>query len=475
MASKIFIQNKYIRFVNSVDSSIDTWHLLDNIYFEKNVNTFIFYKKSDDSIIQGLDFSKILDSKGNNYTNTETFIGLLTKKSNNGFPLTGFGEVLTGELSPQFQASFEYTVDNTELNINTVTAGGTVTQSDAMAVITTSTTTGSNAELISKAHAKYKSGLGGVIRFTALFTAGIVGTRQMVGLVDEKGSLTPYKNGFMLGFNGTDFNVHRHRNDVMTSVLQADFDDPLDGSGSSGMTLDPTKINVFEIRFQYLGAGAIEYCIEDDMTGKFIKFHSELYANKNIIPSVFNPNFHFTIYAENGATIDNITVKSASYGYFIEGKTSTGQLHQPQFSSGKIEKTAVTTEVAIFTIRNKTSYQSKTNFIDLMLEFAGASIEASSANNLGEIRLVRNATLGGTPSFTDINTSNSIVEIDIAGTTVEGGKELFYTPLAGKNDRASEDLTPFDIIISPGETVTVAGNSVNSATINSGTLWIELF
>ena len=39
-------------------------------------------------------------------------------------PFTAFGDMRTAELSPQFQGSFEYTVDNTEINTNTVVNGG---------------------------------------------------------------------------------------------------------------------------------------------------------------------------------------------------------------------------------------------------------------------------------------------------------------------------------------------------------------
>jgi len=131
--------------------------------------------------------------------------------------------------------------------------------------------------------------------------------------------------------------------------------------------------------------------------------------------------------------------------------------------------------VAIFTIRNKSTYVSKVNFTDLILERISTSIQVSSANNLGSVRLVKNATLGGTPSYTDINTSDSIVDFDVAATTVTGGKDLFNIDLAGKNDKEAENLVPYKIIIAPGDTVTFAGTSVSSATIKGSLLWKELF
>ena len=129
----------------------------------------------------------------------------------------------------------------------------------------------------------------------------------------------------------------------------------------------------------------------------------------------------------------------------------------------------------IVTIRNKTTYVSKTNFIDVFILRFQASIEASSANNLGSVRLIKNATLGGTPSFTDINTSDSIVDFDVAGTTVADGISLGSFPMAGKNDKAGEDLTNLQVILAPGDTLTIAGTSANSATINASLVWHELF
>lgn len=388
---------------------------------------------------------------------------------------SAFGDLRTIELSPIFQGTFEYTVDNTDLNTNIEVNGGTVTQASAMAVVGTSITTSSTALFQTKQHARYRSGFGGLLRFTALFTSPVAGTEQYIGLADETGSSAAFKNGFMVGYDGTTFGFHRFQNDAKTTVAQSSWDDPMDGTGLSGMTLDQTKLNVFQIQFQYLGAGAITLWIEDDSTGDFVKVHTIKYANLNTSPSVHNPNFFHSMWTNNGSTTSDIVLKSSSYGYFIEGKTAFIELHQPQFSTGTKEKTTVTTEVAIVTIRNKATYVSKTNFIDVLIQGLFASIEASSANNLGTIRFIRNATLGGTPSYSDINTSNSVVEFDTAGTTITGGTELFPAPLAGKNDKILVDALLLKVILNPNDTLTISGSSANSATIDGGIFWRELF
>lgn len=389
-------------------------------------------------------------------------------------PLTEFGDLRTAELHPKLQQSFEYTVDNTDLNENAVVAGGTVTQADGMGIVSTSTTTGSSAILKSRRHAKYSAGLGSLMRFTALFTSPVAGTDQLAGFADEVGSGANFKNGYMVGYVGTVFGFHRFQNDTLITVAQSAWDDPMDGTGPSGMTLDQTKLNVYEIGFQYLGAGKIELLIEDDATGDFVVVHRILYANNNTVPSVYNPNFHAAYYVDNHATTSNVVLKTASYAYFVEGGGTNSIVFRPQFSTGEQETTGVTTEVAIVTIRNKATYASKTNFIDILMELTSVSIEANTANNLGNVRFVRNATLGGTPSYTDINTTDSVVDYDVAGTTVTGGIELFNISLAGKNDKEVLPLVPLELVLEAGETLTIAGSSSNSATIRGSILWKEL-
>lgn len=400
--------------------------------------------------------------------------GLYLSPTLNTDPKTAFGELLVGQLSPQFQGSFEYTVDNTDLNTNTVVSGGTITQASGMGVLTTSATIASSALFQSKQHARYKSGLGGNDRFTVLLTSPIAGTEQYIGLADEVGSSAAFKNGYMIGYDGTTFGFHRFQNDTKISVDIADWDDPLDGTGESGVTIDQTKLNIFFIQYQYLGAGAIKIWYEKP-NGESALVHIVKYANLNTEPSTHNPNFHHTMWVANKGTTSDIILKSSSYAYFVEGKTSFVELHQPENASGAKQKTSVTTEVAIFTIRNRLTYASKTNFIDIVLLGAGTSIEASSANNLGNVRIVKNATLGGVPSYSNISTSNSVVEIDTAGTTVTGGKEIGAGLLAGKNDGLRVSLIQNKIILNPGDTLTIAGSSVNSATIRAQMTWRELF
>ncbi len=386
-----------------------------------------------------------------------------------------FGELLVANLHPLFQGSFEYTVDNTDLNENSTRNSGSVTQVSGMASVGTGITTDSTALFETKQHGRYRAGLGGVDRFTGLFGTPTAGTQQFIGLADGTSTTGTFSNGYMVGYDGTTFGFHRWQNSATTTVAQASWDDPLDGTGVSGMTIDQTKLNVFFIQYQYLGAGAIRLFVEDDDTGMPGLVHTIDYTNKNTEPSVHNPNFHHTMYVQNAATTSDITVRSSSYMYAVEGKTEFIELHRPVNSSSVREKTSVTGQTAIFTIRNRETYASKTNFIDVIMLKGSGSIEASSANNLGNIRIIKNGTLGGSPSYADINTNNSVIEIDVAGTTVSGGTIISASLMAGKNDKFNENLIDDKIILNPGDTLSVVGSSTNSAVMDGLLKWKELF
>lgn len=393
-------------------------------------------------------------------------------------PLTSFGDLRNAELHPIIQANFATTVGNTDICQHTMTGTGTVTQGSGMATIATGTTISSTSRLASTKPCKYREGLGGLLRFTAMFTAGIAGTNQYVGLGDEAGTGKALKNGYTIGYSGSSFRIQRWQNDVLVQEIdKANWDDPLDGTGASKMTVDFTKLNVWEINYQYLGGGNIFFFVENKATGKFVKFHNLQYAGNYTVPSTYNPNFKFQVYVENGAVASNVAISTASYAYFVEGHTELTEIHQPQFSTGFQSKSAVTTEVAILTIKNKTTYPTAapvSNFVSILLERWVANIDNNGTTNVATLRLVKNATLGGTPSYTDINATNSLVSYDTAGTTVTGGTTICSGSLTGKNDSFAEDLRGFTIMLAPGDTLTVAALSANSATIQSSLLWKEL-
>lgn len=388
--------------------------------------------------------------------------------------LSAFGEHITAELSPIFQYSFEATISNTELIAQTVSGTGACSNPSAMAQVATGATAGSKAWLRGQHAAKYNAGFGALLRISFMAVSPAAGCTQAAVLVDEYGSTSLFKNGLAVGMDGIVPTLYRFQNDTTYKVARSAWDDPLDGTGRSGINLDFTKLNVFYIQYKYLGAGAINFYCENPSNGLPYLFHQIPYANLYTIPSSFNPNYYAGIFVTNGATTSNVTANTASIAYFIEGKTAQKWMNHLLHSTPRVSKSGVTADVPMLTIRNKATYNSKKNFIDLRPVRYTISSEASSASNQAWLTVIKNATLTGA-SYSDIHATNSVVEVDTSATVVSGGIISFPTELAGKNGAAIEDINDFFDILHPNESLTFVVGSTNSCTFKASLQWKELF
>jgi len=386
---------------------------------------------------------------------------------NVNIPRSAFGEVETIQPTPVVQVDFVYNV-NADMVDSTVTGSGTVTQADSMAVLQTTANASSSAMIETKRFLKYRPGQGCHIRGTALFTTGVANSEQIFGCGDDV-------DGLFFGYNGTSFGVMTRNNSVDTWVAQADWNgDRMDGAGGSsnptGQTLDPTKGNVYQINFQWLGFGLIEFAIEDANTGRFVPVHRVRYANNNTVPSLLNPSFPILWKVENSSNTTNITLKTASAVAEVEGKIV---YLGPTNAIGNSKTNVTTTLTNIVTIRNKATYQSITNRTPINILKYSLAVDGTKP---AEYQIIKNATLGGTPAYTDISTNTSVIEYDTAGTTVANGQSIDFGTLGstGTVSEAAGETT--DIVILPGETLTIAANATQSTTdATAGIRWVEDF
>ena len=386
---------------------------------------------------------------------------------NINIPRGAFGEVEVVEPTPVVQADFIYNV-NADVVDSTVTGSGTVTQADSMVVLQTTATTSSSAMVETKRYLKYRPGQGCHVRGTALFTTGVANSEQLFGAGDSV-------DGLFFGFNGTSFGIMTRNDSVDTWVAQADWNgDKMDGTGGAsnptGQNLDPTKGNVYQINFQWLGFGLIEFAIEDATTGRFVPVHQVRYANANTVPSLLNPSFPILWSVENTTNNTNITLKGASCVGEIEGKI---EYLGPTNAIGNSKAGVTTTLTNIITIRNKSTYQTITNRTPINLLKYSISVDG---NKPAEFQLIKNTTLGGTPSYTDISTNTSVIDYDTAGTTISGGQVIDFGTLGATGSASESGTSTTDIILLPSETLTLAVRaSATTTDVTAAIRWVEDF
>lgn len=378
-------------------------------------------------------------------------------------PYTAFGELRVAQPRTQAGWNFAYNVNSDMVN-SSFSGSASIAQSGGMAVLKTGATGGSWAYIQTVDVLRYIIGVGGMLRISALFTTGVAGSKQVIGYGDET-------DGYFFGYNGTSFGILRRQNGSENWVAQSSWNvDKMDGSGTSGVTLDPSKGNVFEIRFQWLGYGAIDFGIENPSTGELILVHRIQYANANTLPSIFNPSLPLSARINNSGTATAITLQTGGAMGFQEGLTTHALEIINSYSNTK--SISANVENAVFSIKDVTSFQSKSNRAPVKLAFVSYSADGTKDVAL---RVIQNTTLGGSPSWNNINASTSVVQYDTSGTSVTGGKTLlrWVVSKTASDNFFLPDALP--IVMNPGDTLTIAALSANDSSVSCSLTWNEQF
>jgi hypothetical protein len=257
-------------------------------------------------------------------------------------------------------------------------------------------------------------------------------------------------------------------------VPQADWNgqDKFDGTGITGVTLDPLKGNVFQITYQWLGYGIIRFFIEDPDDGDLHPVHRIQYANANTVPSLSNPTLPFSMAAINGANTSDITVRSSSVGIFTDGTIE--QIGRSTGISAAVTLGATSAETPILSIRNRNIFQGVPNHVETKVKLIAASVEHTKTVT---IVLYTGCTLTDA-AFTDVATATSVLQKDTSATAFSGCTEVLSIAL-GQTGQQVIDLTDdlYQGVIAPGEiiTVTIKPTSGNGAEAAVGFNLVELF
>lgn len=257
-----------------------------------------------------------------------------------------------------------------------------------------------------------------------------------------------------------------------TWVPQASWsDDAMDGTGKSLMTLDPTKLNVYQVQFQFLGGGEIQFHVENPTTGLFVVVHRISPANSGTASVLKNPTLHLAVIAktEAGYSGGALAIKTASLAGFIQGKETDLGIRR---SAKNTKTTTGTTPLIVLTVHNEIDFQGTRNKVHVYPDFLTIASEASKTVTFS---IILNPTeVGGAVAFAPIDASSSVMKKDTGSTTVVGGSELASFKISGSNSRII-DLKPLALRLRPGDRwVFVATLSSGSdAPVEVGVSWLE--
>ena len=207
-------------------------------------------------------------------------------------------------------------------------------------------------------------------------------------------------DGFYVGFEEEDFCIHKKRVGIAEQVnidITKVFEDG---------TFDPTLGNVYRISFGYLGFATIHFEV---MTpgGNWVSMGEFKYPNTSTVTHIKQTNLPARAEVTNSGNNTNLEFRTGSFTFgIVDGGGTDPSARIFTDSNVLIPVTAGIDE--IITVRNKTTFNSIENRIKLTLLLLSISTEL---NRPVSWAIIKNATFTNTPTFTDFNTENSVVEI----------------------------------------------------------------
>jgi hypothetical protein len=272
-------------------------------------------------------------------------------------------------------------------------------------------TTGANADAAirqSFQRANYQSGKSHLCLFTFGDFDISTGITKRVGYFSSS-TVSPHTadlDGIFLQNDGTDVSFQVYRTGTNTfSVNQSDWNDPMNGGGASGVTIDWAKDQIFAVDFEWLGAGRIRFYFVID--GVFYKVHEMLNANSQTEVYMSSPNqpIRYEI-RQSGA--GEASFKQICASINSEGATNLIGKNWGVDDNGT-HLNANSTSQWYYTI----GLRLKTTHFDTIVDIL-TGILLSTTNDNFLVRVLLNPTYAGTVTYT--NVTNSAVQYGLGAT-----------------------------------------------------------
>ena len=259
--------------------------------------------------------------------------------------------------------------------------------------------------------------------------------------------------------------------------------DRMDGSNTistnpSGMTLDPTKLNVYQIAMRWLGVGAISYALEDQASGTLVYVHREHYTNQYVRPHIDNPSFKIAYSAVNTTNTSNLTVKGASIYGAVEGTIFLNELTRSKATSksGLAQNTihhlmSIKNSVVTNGLAGANNGNYVINAKEAIVKSLSVSVQSTDPSVVYLFFEPRSFT--GVYTYFNIPFCNE-VHAENTGTFDVLVDTPIYTALIAINGTINIDLSAYRITVPPGSWLSIAVSSTNSISrVTSALTWSE--
>jgi len=239
-------------------------------------------------------------------------------------------------------------------------------------------------------------------------------------------------------------------------------------SNPSGVTLDPTKGNIYEVQFQYLGYGDAYFYIVNGTTGRPVLCHIVRNANTRTSTNLRNPNLYLTWESRNTGGTTSVTLRGASGGAFVEGPVT---FLGAQFALPPVAVTAgAGVETPIISLRANTVYANRQSTAQLQIDRVSVACDGTKTV---AFKVYKNGTLTAA-RWQSVNAVTSAAAYDVNATAFTvGSGTLVYAFSVAKTGNVTESVTDLGLFLQAGDVLTVTALSVNANDVTATVVWVE--
>jgi hypothetical protein len=269
----------------------------------------------------------------------------------------------------------------------------------------------------------------------------------MTGQIDEVGAgisaamgLFDDANGIFVSINegtlGLTVRSSTSGTQVDNTVTQSNWNgDKLDGTGSSGHTLNPTATQIFWIDFEWLGVGSVRCGFV--INGEFILCHTFHHANTLGVVYMSNPNLPLRYEIENDGTGEATSMQHICSTVMSEGgEDQLGYTHWISTGGTHVDLPTENTLYAVLGVRLKSTW------LNITTHLREIEINEQSGNKIYEWELVWEPTVAGTFTYADVDADTALQRaVGSSANTVTGGHKILggfaTSAVKGGSDRLS--------------------------------------
>lgn len=302
-------------------------------------------------------------------------------------------------------------------SITTGAGSPTSTHSTTNASVTM-TVTGSGDIIARQTYMRfnYQPGKSTLIFLTAsLTTTSNVKARVGAFRGDTTATAPAGSNGIFFEADSGTIYVVKRKNGTDTRVAQASWNlDTMDGSGPSGITIDPTKVQIMVIDYEWLGVGRIRMGFVVDGLVNYCHEFNHANTNTSVYMSTPNVPLRYEISSSGGSS----SLQHICSSVMIEGGVEeNGLIRSVSTGVTHVDANVEGTYYALIGLRLKTTH------LDASVHAIKTSILSETNDNiLWQLRF--NPTVAGTFTYNDV--SNSPVQYATGATanTVTSGSVI---------------------------------------------------